>query len=224
MNRRRVAAAVRHADAQDQVIGIGLCQLEVDVEVPIAVEDPRVDELELGILPAARRVLRAQAVIWESGLRVAVARLQVRGGRRGVEVPVDLLDVLAMVPIGAAQAEEPLLENRIGLVPEADRQAEQTTVVTDSQESVLAPSLRARWGVLERKGRPHVAIGGVVLAHSAPLALGKVRTPLPPPTISQPRALGTRYRTRRPVMAGHPPRISEAAGSDALLLESRVDR
>ena len=65
----------------------------------------------------------------------------------------------------AGDAEHALLEDRVDAVPERDGEAHLAVVVADAAESVLAPAVRARAGVLVREVRPRVAVGRVVLAH-----------------------------------------------------------
>jgi len=60
-------------------------------------------------------------------------------GREVVDVEVVLLDVLAVVPLGVGQPEQPLLEDRVVLVPQRKRQAQPLLLVADTGPSVLAP-------------------------------------------------------------------------------------
>ena len=53
----------------------------------------------------------------ETGLRVAVQGLHLRVRGRGIEVVVELLDVLAVVALRIGQAEEALFKDRIAVVP-----------------------------------------------------------------------------------------------------------
>src|SRR5438309_3030158 len=53
-------------------------------------------------------------------------------------------------------------------------------VVGDAEQAVLAPAIRPRTSMVVREGVPGTAVGGVVLAHRAPLSLRKVRSPAPP--------------------------------------------
>src|SRR4051794_34210186 len=100
--------------------------------------------------------------------------------RRAVQVVVVLLHVLAVVALGAGEAEQPFLQDRVGAVPEGQAEAEQTLVVGDAQQAVLVPAIDARAGVLMREVVPGAAVGRVVLADGAPLALGQVGAPAVP--------------------------------------------
>ena len=53
-------------------------------------------------------------------------------------------------------------------------------VVAEAEQAVFAPAVRAQVGVLEGEVVPGLAVGRVVLAHGAPLALGQVGAPAAP--------------------------------------------
>ena len=195
MERGRIRTVVRGGDPDQDVVGRDLRVLHVDVEEAVLGEDPRVAQLVLGIGPVAPPALRDQVVVRERALRVAIPAVHVRVRRRVVEVPVDLLDVLAVVALVAGQAEGALLEDRVPLVPEGNREAEPGVLVGDAEKSVLAPAVGARAGVVVGQVLPRRAASGVVLADRAPLAFREVRPP-PIPVggtlvgIAQPAAFG----------------------------------
>jgi hypothetical protein len=174
-----VRSTVVHSDPHQQVVGRRLPVLHRDVEVPVAGEDPGVDQLVLGILLAPPRVGGDQVHVRELGLRVLVEHREVRRRGRGVKVEVALLDVLAVVALGVGQPEKPFLEDGIVAVPQTQRQAEPLLVIADSGQPVLAPPIRTGTGVIVGKRGPRVA-AAVVLAHCPPLPLAEIRPPLPP--------------------------------------------
>jgi hypothetical protein len=180
VQRRRVRAAVRDREPDEEVVGRRLRVLGEHVEVAVLREDPGIDELELGIPPAAALVLLNEPRVGKRRLRVLVEGLHVRVGRRRVEVEVVVLDVLAVVALRASEAEEPLLQDRVLLVPEGQREAEALMVVRDPKEPVLAPAVRAGAGVVVREGIPGGPARRVVLADRAPLPLREVGPPPPP--------------------------------------------
>src|SRR5262249_15848290 len=100
--------------------------------------------------------------------------------RRRVEIVVELLDVLAVVALGAGDAEEPLLQDRVAPVPDSEREAEAPLAVADPEEAVLAPAVSAAARVIVREVNPGIPVGGVVLAHRGPLPLRQVRPPALP--------------------------------------------
>ena len=166
-----------------------------DIEVAVVVEDPGVEQLEFGLGLPALAVHPHQGFVGVLRLRILVERLQVGVRRRGVEVVVQLLHVLAVVPLGPGEPEEPLLQDGIAPVPERQREAEPALAVGDAEQSVLTPSVRAASGVVVRQVVPAVAVLRVVLPHRAPLPLGKVGSPplpvpgparCPPPDVRAP--------------------------------------
>jgi hypothetical protein len=82
-----------------------------------------------------------------------------------VEVEVVLLDVLAVIAFGAREAEQALLQDGIGFVPQSEREAQPLLVVGDAGNPVLAPAIGARARVVVRKVIPWLAVRAVVLAH-----------------------------------------------------------
>ncbi len=113
-------------------------------------------------------------------LRILVQILHVRVAGDVVEVEVVLLDVLAVIAFVAGQAEHPLLEDRVGAVPQREREAQLLLVVADAGDAVLAPAVGARARVIVRQVLPRGPVGAVVLAHRAPLPLGQIRAPQAP--------------------------------------------
>ena len=118
-----LVAAVGDGDADVHVVGSALGVLDVDVDVAIVVEDAGVEQLVLQLEPASSAVRRDEIGVRELVQRVPVAVLQVRARRRGVEVEVVLLHVLAVIALGVRQPEHPLLQDRIDPVPERDRRS-----------------------------------------------------------------------------------------------------
>lgn len=67
-------------------------------------------------------------------------------GRRRIQIVVELLDILAVVALGAGETEETLLEDRILPVPECETEAETPEAVTETEEPVLTPPVDAAAG------------------------------------------------------------------------------
>src|SRR5262249_46142996 len=110
---------------------------------------------------------------------------QVGVRRRGVQVVVQLLGVLAVVALGVGQAEEALLQDRIAAVPQGERQAQPLPVVTDAGQAVLPPAVGPAARVVVREVRPGAAVRAVVLAHRAPLPFAQVRPPAAPGLLAE---------------------------------------
>src|SRR3989441_1191898 len=180
MKRRGVWSAIGDSDTNQKLVGRRLRVLGDDVEVAIFLEDAGVHELELGISAAPPLILLDEPRVRKLALRILVETLHIGVGRRGVEVEVIVLDVLAVVPLRAGEAENPLLENRVLLVPEREREAEPLVIVRDPEEAVLSPAIGAGPRVVMREVVPRRPVGGVVLTDRAPLALRQVGSPPPP--------------------------------------------
>ena len=176
----RFLAAVVNRHLDQDVLRSLLGVLEEDVEVPVAFEGPRVEELVLQLLPRAPPVRLEQIAVGELALRVLVEVLHVRVGRRRVDVEVVLLHVLAVVPLAVGEAERALLEDRVPLVPEGEGEAQALLVVGEAAEAVFTPPVGPGAGLVVREVVPGVAVVAVVLAHRPPLPLAQVRAPLLP--------------------------------------------
>src|SRR5262249_44141216 len=142
--------------------------------------DPGVEQLVLELMAAAGVVGLHQVLVGIGALRVLVEPLHVRVRGRGVEVEVVLLHVLAVVALAVGETEEALLQDRVGAVPQREGEAQLLLVVGEARQAVLAPAVRARPRLVMGEVVPGVAIGAVVLAHGAPLALAQVWAPLAP--------------------------------------------
>src|SRR5204862_414161 len=148
--------------------------LDLDVEVAAVVEHAAVDQFELGIAQTAPAVFVKQLTIWIFGLRILVEHPLIGVTRQRVEVEVTLLHVLAVIPLRRHESEIALLQNRIALVPERHRPAEDLVAVADAGDAVLAPAVRLRPRVIVRKIAPRIGVRAVVLAHRPPRAVGEV--------------------------------------------------
>ena len=177
VQRRRLRPAVVRGDAHQQVVVVRLRVLDLHVEVAVVVEHAGVEQLVLEVAEAALAVRPQQVVVRVRRLRVLVDALHVRVRRRAVDVEPVLLDVLAVVALGVRQPEHPLLEDRVGAVPQREREAQPLLVVGHAGDPVLAPAVGARARVVVREVAPRVAAAAVVLADRPPLALAQVWAP-----------------------------------------------
>ena len=109
MQRRFIRAAIVRGDANEQVFRRLLGVFDIDVEIPVIVEDAGVDEFKLSCAQATPPIFLDQTRIRKFRLRVFVERLHVGMRRRRVEVVVELLYVLTVIALGASETEETLL-------------------------------------------------------------------------------------------------------------------
>ena len=75
-------------------------------------------------------------------------------GRSGFEVVVALFNVFSVVAFVVHEAEQPLFEDGILLVPETQREAEATLSIANTQQSVFPPAVGARTRLFMRKITP----------------------------------------------------------------------
>jgi len=186
--------AVGEGEAEPHVVRGGLGVLGQHVEVPVAVEDAGVENLELRLHPPPLAVHLQQLGIGKGPLRILVERLEVAGGRGGVEEVVQLLHVLPVVSLQAIEAVEPLLEDGVLPVPEGDRQAETALAIGDPQQAILTPAIGPGARHVVGEVPPRFPGRGIVLPHRPPLAVGEVGTPAlpvldPPGVLRQPLRL-----------------------------------
>ncbi len=173
-------AAVEGRDPDQQVIRRRLGILDKDVEVPVVVEDPRVEQFVFHLLAGAAAVRLDQIAIGKGRLGVLVKILHVGMRGRAVEIEIVFLDILPVVALGVRQAEEALLQNRVLSVPQGQGEAEPLLVVADARQAVLAPPVGPGARLVVGEVAPGVAILAVILAHRAPLPLAEIRPPLFP--------------------------------------------
>src|SRR5690349_1953821 len=151
--------------------------LDEDVEIAALVEDAGIDQLIL-LLPAATGAVHFyELLIRILRMRVLIQEFHVRVRRRGIEVIVILLDVLAVIAFRPAQAEQAFLQNPIASIPEREREAQALVVIADAAEPVLGPAISPHAGMVMREVLPGGSILAVILARIAPRALGQIRSP-----------------------------------------------
>ena len=172
--------AIRHGDLDQNVVARGLRIFDEHIEVAILVEDAGVDQFELARVAASVPILLDQLLIREGGLRILVQILHVGVRRRGVQVEVAFLAVLAVIAFVAGEAEEPLFQDRIASVPQRDREADLLMTVRNARDPVFVPAVGFRAGVIVRDVFPGSAVLAIVLADSSPGALAEIGSPALP--------------------------------------------
>src|SRR4030095_2337976 len=86
-----------------------------------------------------------------------------------------------MVAFVASEAEHALLEDRVGAVPQRQREAKVLLVVGDAGDTVFTPTVSPRARLIVAEALPRGAARAVVLAHCAPLALAHIWPEAAPP-------------------------------------------
>jgi hypothetical protein len=119
----------------------------------------------------ATSVLSNEISIRKLSLRILVETLAVGVGRRGIEIVVEFLDVLSMVPLRAGETKEAFLEDRILSIPESEAKTESSESITQPQKPILSPAVDTTAGLVKGEGVPDIAVCGVIFPYCPPLAL-----------------------------------------------------
>jgi hypothetical protein len=180
MQLRRFPPTVGCCNLRQDVFRAGFGIVYEDVKVAVVIEDAGVQQFVLHLVPGATTVYRYQVGVGIGRLRVLVEILHVRVGRRAVEIEVILFHVLAMVAFAVGEPEEPFLQDWVLPIPHGQRETEALFVIGNAGETILAPAVGARAGVIVGEEIPGVTVFTVVLAHGPPLALAEVWSPLLP--------------------------------------------
>src|SRR5579872_5779187 len=117
--------------------------------------------------------------------------------RRVVQVVVIFLNILAVIAFFAGQAEKPLFQDRISLVPQGKSKTNELATIGDAGDAVFIPAVSTGTRVLVRKEIPCIAVGAVIFAHGTPCAFAQIWSPALP-------MLGPAARFRQPLFfVGH---------------------
>src|SRR5215469_12642892 len=191
MERCSVRTAIDGHDPNENVFDVCLRILDKDIEVAVLGKNPGIEQFEFGLGPTAASVFLDQQLVRELGLGIFVQHAHVAVGRSGVKIEVALLHVLAVIPLISRQPKEAFFENGVAAIPKREPEAHHLMAVADAADSVFAPAISTRTGMVMRKVFPGSAVGAVIFADRAPLALGKIRSPALPVLLAQASFLKT---------------------------------
>ena len=82
-----------------------------------------------------------------------------------------------MVALGIGQAEQPLFQDRVSLIPQRNSQAQPLLIVADPGNAILTPSVRTGPRLIMAQVRPGVFAVAVILPDRPPLTLTEIRPP-----------------------------------------------
>ncbi|MGQ9914635.1 MAG: hypothetical protein ACUVQQ_09850 [Thermogutta sp.] len=117
MQRRILGTTVIGGDVHEDVLGISLGVLHEHIIVAIALKRIGIEEFKLRFVSAASGVGFDELTVGKRALRILVQHSQVGMAGRRIQVVVDFLHVLAVVPLGIRQSEEAFLEERVAAIP-----------------------------------------------------------------------------------------------------------
>src|SRR6185437_11124475 len=106
MHGRRILSPVMNGYPDEDILHIRLGIFDKNVEIAVLVEDTRVYQLELRLLPRPSSVFINQPLIGKSLMRILVEHLHVAVGGRGVQVVLQFLYVFAMIAFIAGETEQ----------------------------------------------------------------------------------------------------------------------
>ena len=105
MQRSRLGSAIPDTDFDENVFWGMLRVFHENIKIPVAIEDPRIQQFVLEIVARPLPVRGHQFVVGKCPLRIFVEVLHVRVGRRAVEVEVILLHILPVIAFTVRQSE-----------------------------------------------------------------------------------------------------------------------
>ena len=140
----RLGPTVADCDFNENITRTSLGILSKYIPVFPLVKNTRVFKLKFQLIETTTTVFFHQFCIGVLALWVFVESLHVRVRGGGVEIVVALLGVLAVIPLGACETKDPLLEDGVFLVPEGDRETQPALAITDAHESIFAPAIGSR--------------------------------------------------------------------------------
>src|SRR3954452_21063286 len=117
MERGGFWTVIGSSDAHKYISWINLSILNRDIEVAILCKDACVDQFIFRFASSAMAILCYKVSIGESSLRILVQGFHIRMGRGTVKKVIVFLHILTVIAFRAGQTEEPLFENRVGLIP-----------------------------------------------------------------------------------------------------------
>ncbi len=151
-----------------EVGGFGLGVLYLDVEIAVIFEYAGVEQFELGLVWPSVGVFLHETPVGECRLRIAIQHAEVAAGRGGVEMPVILLDVLAVIALVAGESKQTFFEYGVLSVPDRDRMTEMLIAIGYAGYTVFTPAIGLAARVVVREILPRRTVRAVILANGAP--------------------------------------------------------
>src|SRR3954471_14871932 len=111
MDRGGFRTAVMCGDADQQIVRSGFRVFDKDVKIAVVVENSGIEQLELRLILAATTILLHKRAIWKLRLWIFIEHLQVGMCRSRIEVIVELLHILAVIPFGIREPKKTFLQD-----------------------------------------------------------------------------------------------------------------
>ena len=146
-----VRSTIGEGQADGQILRGGLGVLHLQIEETIVFKNAGVNELKFVLVSAAATVFVSQLLVGEALLGISIQRFGITPCGRPGQVIHHVFDVFTVIALRIAETKKALLQNVILSVPEHWGEAEQTLFVTDPEQAVFAPAVRAQMAVVEGK-------------------------------------------------------------------------
>src|SRR6516225_219211 len=111
------ARPICDSNSHMNIVGRLFCILRNDIEISILGEHPGIAKLVLRKLQTPPAVFLDELIVGECYLGVFIKRLEVRMGRRRVQVVITLFAIFAVIAFRAGESEETFLQDGILSVP-----------------------------------------------------------------------------------------------------------
>ena len=180
MKRSALWAAIGRADFDEHVFDIALGIFDEHVEIAALGKYASIEQLKFGSASTALGIFFDEPPVREFGLRILVEHAHVAVGRGGVEIEIIFFNIFAVIALRAGEAKEAFLQDGVAAIPKGQRETDHLMAVANAANAVFTPAIGAAIGMVEGKIVPGGAIGAVIFADGAPLAVGEIGSPALP--------------------------------------------
>ena len=109
MDHRRLRPAIMHRNPDQHILRRRLGVLHEHIKITVVIKNACIRQFKFRRILPPFPVFRHQPGIGKFPLRILVEIFEIRMGRRGIKVVIDLLHVFAVVALRIVQAEESFL-------------------------------------------------------------------------------------------------------------------
>src|SRR5579884_1215384 len=149
-----VWSPIRGRNANQDILWLRLRVLDHNIKVTILGKNACIYQLIFWLLPSSSPILSHQIIIGEGALRILIERLHIRMGWSIIQIVIIFFDILSVIALWTTQTKEPLLENGVSAIPQAESETEAALPITDAQQTILAPTIDAGASMIVRKRIP----------------------------------------------------------------------
>ncbi len=140
----RFRATVDSTDPDQNVFRISLGIFYKNIEIPVFIENPGIQQLVLRFLPGTPFAGSNQIFVGISSLRIFVEVLQIAVGGSGIQVKIIFFDVFPVVALQIGHAKQAFFQHRIVPVPQCQCETKQLPVIADTCQAIFPPAVSTR--------------------------------------------------------------------------------